>query len=150
MSESTPPLYVGSYVTYTGPFTRMHDRVLLVLPCACESRCEPCNEWALITDDPEADREHFLIADEVTGEAVKHVARAQLKVLAWDWPEDAVEFNINGYWFAAAYTAPGGSSRARTVHFYTAGALMGRTWCHFREVTPEVRRLDEQARRRAL
>ncbi|KUN57281.1 hypothetical protein AQJ46_47880 [Streptomyces canus] len=148
MPKTETPLYIGTHVIYTGRFTQMHDRVLLVLPCMWDSRCEHCNEWDLITDDPEADREHFLAVDELTGDAVKHVARDELKVLPWHWPADAVEFNINGYWHAAAYTAPGGSSRARTVHFYTAGDHMWRTWCYFREVTPEVRRLDQQARRR--
>ncbi|RRR65007.1 hypothetical protein [Streptomyces sp. RP5T] len=148
MPETPAPLFIGAHVTYTGRYADMHDRVLLVLPCTWDGRCGSCNEWALTTDDPEADRQHFLILDEATGTAVKHVAREELKVLPWHRPEDAVEFNINGYWYAAAYTAPGGSNRARTVHFYTAGAFMGRTWCHFRELTREVRRLDQQGHRR--
>ncbi|GGX55977.1 hypothetical protein [Streptomyces chartreusis] len=148
MAEHESRLFIGSHVTYGGPRNVMYGRPLLVLPCRAGSRCAACDEWDLRTGDAEQDREHFLIKDLTTTSVVRHAAGADVTPIPHTWPDDAVEFNINGYWYAAAYTTPGRSARARTVHFYTAGTLMGRTWCHFPEVTPQVRRLDEQARQR--
>jgi hypothetical protein len=148
MPEPTPRLYVGSNVTYHGRFTELHDRPLYVLPCTWEGRCEACNEWDLSNEA--ADRDHFMIVDLSTDNGVKHADRASLTLIPHDWPEDAVPFNINGYWYAAAYTTAGGSDQARTVHFYTAEDFMGRTRCYFHESSPEVRRLDEQGRRRPV
>ncbi|WP_455357182.1 hypothetical protein [Streptomyces sp. SYSU K217416] len=148
MPEPAPRLYIGSRVTYSGRFTELHDRPLHVLPCTWEGRCEACNEWDLSKEA--ADREHFMVADLSSDRYVKHADRASLTLMPHDWPEDAVPLNINGYWYAAAYTTAGGSDRARTVHFYTANDVMGRTWCHFREPVPDIRRLDERARRRPV
>jgi hypothetical protein len=149
MSEPAPRLFIGSHVTYNGRHTEMHDRPLYVLPCTWEGRCEACNEWDLSNEA--ADRDHFMVVDLSTDSCVKHADRASLTVIPHEWPEDAVPFNINGYWYTAAYTTQDGiSDRARTVHFYTAEDFMGRTWCRFDELTPEVRRLDEQARRRPV
>ncbi|MFE9604556.1 hypothetical protein [Streptomyces hokutonensis] len=148
MPESAPRLYIGNAVTYTGPFTEMHDRPLAVLHCNSMGSCEACREWTLNNEG--ADREHFLVADPTSGRYVRHADRASLSLIPHEWPEDTVPFSINGYWYAAAYATAGGSERTRTVHFYTAHDVMGRTWCHFPEITPEIRRLDEQGRRRPV
>ncbi|MFE0678680.1 hypothetical protein [Streptomyces sp. NPDC058867] len=149
----TPPaarLFIGSRVTYGAPDNVLHGRPLLVLPCRTKSHCLACDEWDLADSGAAADREHFMIMDVATGTYVKHAARTALTPLPHQWPADAVAFNINGYWYAAAYTTAGGSNLARTVHFYTAENLMGRTWCHLRELSPDVRRLDEQGRHHPL
>ncbi|MGW1107934.1 hypothetical protein [Streptomyces sp. NPDC002540] len=140
-----PRLYIGSHVTYHGRFPELHDRPLYVLPCTWLDHCEACSEWELSNET--ADRDHFMAVDLITNSYVKHADRPSLTPIPHDWPKDAVSFNINGYWYAAAYTTAGGSDRARTVHFYTAESFMGRAWCRLDEPTPEVRRLDEQARR---
>ncbi|MFK0047775.1 hypothetical protein ACIQU4_27565 [Streptomyces sp. NPDC090741] len=79
---------------------------------------------------------------------MKHADRASLTPIPHLWPDDAVPLNVNGYWYAAAYATAGGGHWARTVHFYTAEAFMGRTWCRFDMSTPGVHRLDKLARRR--
>ncbi|MFE5082825.1 hypothetical protein [Streptomyces mirabilis] len=96
------------------------------------------------------ERDHFMAVDLTTDRRLHHARRAHPTPIPHEWPEDAVPVNVNGYWYAAAYTSPGGSDRARTVHFYTAEDFMGRTWCHIREPAPDVRRLDEQGRRRPV
>ncbi|MFC8520494.1 hypothetical protein [Streptomyces sp. NPDC057257] len=145
-----PRLFIGSRVTYGGPHNVLHGRPLLVLPCRTQSRCLACDDWDYKHRDAQADREHFMIIDLATGTSVKHAARWEVTPVPHEWPKDAVPFNINGYWYAAAYTTAGGSDRARMVHFYTAEDLMGRTWCRFREPAPDIRRLDELGRRRPV
>ncbi|MET7686340.1 hypothetical protein [Streptomyces sp. NPDC005423] len=145
-----PRLFIGSRVTYGGPTNVLHGCSLLVLPCRTKSRCLACDEWDQDNSGLQADREHFMILDLTTGTYVKHAARGELTPIPHEWPSDAVPFNINGYWYAAAYTTAGGSDRARTVHFYAAEDYMGRTWCRFENLTPDVRRLDEQGRRRPV
>jgi hypothetical protein len=146
-----PRLFIGSHATYHGSITEMHDRPLYLLSCTWFGHCDACWEQ----DDefgehrPE-ERDHFMAVDLTTGRRLHHARRAHLTPIPREWPEDAVPFNINGYWYAAAYTTAGGSGRARTVHFYTAEDFMGRTWCHFREPAPDIRRLDELGRRRPV
>lgn len=55
---------------------------------------------------------------------------------------------IAEYLYMASHTTAGGSPMSRTVHYYTAEEGHGETWCHFSEVTPQIRHFDERARTR--
>ncbi|GGN96444.1 hypothetical protein GCM10011579_097930 [Streptomyces albiflavescens] len=150
-AEPAPRLFIGTRVTYHGRFTELHDRPLYVLPCTWFGHCDACWEQEdKFEERHPMERDHFMVVDLTTDHRVHHADRASLTPIAHVWPEDAVQFNINGYWYSAAYTTAGGSDRARTVHFYTAEEFIGRTWCHFRVPAPDVRRLDEQGRRRPV
>ncbi|MEV0186784.1 hypothetical protein AB0I54_47580 [Streptomyces sp. NPDC050625] len=147
-TAAAPLLVIGSHVSYHGSITAMHDRPLYLLPCTWFGRCAACWEH----DDefgerhPEQ-RDHFTAVDLTTDRRLHHAHRVHLTPIPHEWPEDAVPVNINDYRYAAAYTTPGGSHRDRTVHYYTAQDFMGRTWCHFREPAPDIRRLDQLGRR---
>ncbi|MGW1352805.1 hypothetical protein ACWCQE_26585, partial [Streptomyces sp. NPDC002409] len=86
--------------------------------------------------------------------AAEHVRAASITPTT-AWPTDAVPFRIASYWYMASHTTDGGSSHARTVHFYTdgdtRGVPTGETWCRLPAgpASDLVRHLDDQARGRA-
>lgn len=142
-----PDLVIGYRVTYHGSITEAHGRAFLLLPCAWFEDCEKCGH----DDDNQA---RYTLYDPATGQSLNHARAASVTPHPFQQPDGAVPITIGEYRYLASHTAPGGSSRARIVYFHladeAAGAgRLGATWCYFREMTSEIRALDEKARARA-
>ncbi|MFD6335327.1 hypothetical protein ACFWGI_37900 [Streptomyces niveus] len=133
---------VGSRVTYHGSLEEFHGRTFLAAPCSwhCERKCLRA----------EGAPHRFGLYDPETGDGIDCVRSQSITPTVYAWPEDAVPMLIAEYVYMASYTTPGGSPMSRIVYYYTAEEGCGETWCHFSEVTPQIRRLDEQARTRRI
>ncbi|MEU1908405.1 hypothetical protein [Streptomyces hygroscopicus] len=132
--QPTDQPVIGSLVTYHGSLPDLHGRTFLLLP---DTNCRFC--------DPDDDGpRHYTLADPDTSQALKHARPSSFTPTATNWwPSDAIDFNIAGYRYKAAYTTPGGSRWARIVHCHTATGTGYRVWCRFDgDPAPEVRALD--------